>query len=147
MSKKQGILPHSAEQQQQYEQAAINRWGDTVKQSVRLWNSYTDEQKASIMAEGSAIYTDIVAAMPSGPASAPIQAMLVRWHQHIRYFYEPSLETLRGLGEAYYADPDFNATFTALHPDLPAFLQQAILHYVDVLETRWLERELGLLQE
>ena len=43
--------------------------------------------------------------------------------------------------------PDFNATFTAIHPDLPPFLQKAILHYVDVLETEWLERELGILKE
>jgi len=26
-------------------------------------------------------------------------------------------------------------------------LQKAILHYVDVLETEWLERELGILKE
>ena len=39
------------------------------------------------------------------------------------------------------------ATFTAIHPDLPPFLQKAILHYVDVLETEWLERELGILKE
>jgi hypothetical protein len=46
----------------------------------------------------------------------------------------------------YNEHPDFNATFTEIHPDLPAFLQKAILVYVDVLETKWLERELGLLE-
>ncbi len=28
-----------------------------------------------------------------------VQAILARWHEHIRYFYEPTLEILRGLGE------------------------------------------------
>jgi hypothetical protein len=73
--------------------------------------------------------------------------MLVRWHEHLRYFYEPSIDTLRGLGEMYDDHPDFNATFTEIHPDLPGFLRKAIACYVDVLETRWLERELGILEE
>jgi hypothetical protein len=55
--------------------------------------------------------------MSHGPESPEVQAILVRWHQHLRYFYEPSLEVLRGLGNAYKEHPDFNATFTAIHPD------------------------------
>ena len=147
MSTTKPFAGHSAEQQAQYEAEAVNRWGDTVKQTAKLWASYSEEKKAAIMAEGSAIYTELVAAMPSGPQSEAVQGLLGRWHQHLRYFYEPSLETLRGLGETYHDDPGFNATFTAIHPDLPAFLKQAILAYVDELETRWLEQELGILRE
>ena len=81
------------------------------------------------------------------PGSAPeVQAVLVRWHQHLRYFYEPTLEILRGLGNTYNDHPGFNATFTAIHPDLPPFLQQAINHYVDVLELAEIEAELALLE-
>jgi hypothetical protein len=98
------------------------------------------------MEEGKSIYLDMVAAMDKSPDSPEVQQILVRWHQHLRYFYEPSMETLRGLGNMYNEHPDFNATFTEIHPDLPAFLQKAILVYVDVLETKWLERELGLLE-
>jgi hypothetical protein len=65
----------------------------------------------------------------------------------MHYFYEPSIEVLGGLGDMYHDHPDFNATFTAIHPDLPAFLKEAIAHYVDVLETRWLEKELGILED
>ena len=67
--------------------------------------------------------------------------------KEILEFYEPSLEVLRGLGNAYNDHPDFNATFTAMHPDLPAFLQKAVTHYVDVLEIEALERELAILEE
>lgn len=88
------------------------------------------------MQEGNAIYMDIIANMNLGPESSEIQAILSRWRQHMRYFYEPSLEVLRGLGKMYHDHPDFNATFTAMHPDLPSFLQKAITCYVDKLETQ-----------
>lgn len=133
--------------QKQYEKEAINLWGDSVKKSIKLWNSYGKQKQEEIMQEGSTIYLEIIANMNKGQGSPEIQALLVRWHQHLRYFYEPSLEVLRGLGEAYNDHPDFNATFTAMHPNLPAFLKKAITIYVDDLETQWLEKELGTLKE
>jgi hypothetical protein len=129
------------------ERDAAKQYGDGVKESFKLWNSYTPEQQAAIMEEGNAIYRDLVAHMESGPNSVEVQNILTRWHQHLRYFYEPTFEVLGGLGNLYHDSPDFNATFTALHPDLPGFLQQAIAYYVDILETEWLQRELGILEE
>lgn len=148
MSKKKIFEGFSEEKQKQYEQEAMQLYGeDNVKQSIKLWNSYSAAKKEEIMKEGGVVYTDIVANMPHGPKSAEVQTILKRWHQHLRYFYEPSLEVLAGLGAMYHDHPDFNATFTAIHPDLPAFLKAAIAHYVDVLETEWLERELAILEE
>ncbi len=148
MSQKKLFEGFSEEKQKQYEQEAMRQWGEAgVKESLKLWNSYSKAQQDAIMQEGSQIYQDLVANMGRGPASPEVQALLARWHQHMRYFYEPTLEVLRGLGNAYNEHPDFNATFTAIHPDLPPFLQQAIAHYVDALETEWLERELGILKE
>ncbi len=143
MNKKKIFEGFSQEKQKQYEEEAVDQWGDTAKQSIKLWNSYSEQKKEQIMQESGAIYADIIANMDQGPQSPKIQAMLARWHQHMRYFYEPSLEVLRGLGEMYNDHPDFNATFTAMHPDLPAFLKEAIAIYVDELETQWLERESG----
>jgi len=148
MSKKKIFEGFSEEKQKQYEQEAMQRWGEAnVKKSIKLWSSYTEQQKEQIKQEGGAVYTDLVNSMRQGSESPEVQAILVRWHQHLRYFYEPSLEVLRGLGNAYNDHPDFNATFTAMHPDLPAFLQKAITHYVDVLEIEELERELAILEE
>ena len=130
----------SEEKQKEYEAQATELWGDTVTQSVRLWNSYSAEEKAAVMEEGSRVYQEIAENMHRGPQSPEIQDLLARWHKHIYSFYEPSLEVLAGLGDMYHDHPDFNATFTAIHPDLPAFLKEAIAHYVDVLETRWLEK-------
>lgn len=147
MSKKKIFTGFSPEKQKQYEEEARQMWGEGVTQSVKLWNSYSEAKKEAIMQEGSAVYTDLVAQMSQGPESQEVQAILQRWHQHLHYFFEPSLEVLRGLGNTYNEHPDFNATFTAIHPDLPPFLQKAINHYVDTLELEWLERELAILEE
>lgn len=136
MSKKKIFEGFSEEKQKQYEQEAVERWGDTARKSINLWYSYSDQKKEQIKQEGGAIYTDLVAAMSKGPESPEVQAILVRWHQHLRYFYEPSPAVLRGLGNMYNEHPDFNATFTAMHPDLPAFLQKAITYYVDTLSAK-----------
>src|SRR5215204_4896070 len=99
MSKKnKGFVPHSAEKQKEYEDQAAQAYGDTVRQSVKLYNSYSEEQKAQVWREAEAIYTELVAAMPLGPDHANVQAILARWHAHMHYFFEPSLEVLRALG-------------------------------------------------
>ena len=107
------------EKQKQYEEEATQLWGEGVRETAKLWNSYGKERQQEILAEGGVIYADIAANMDKGPESEEIQAMLVRWHDHLRHFYEPSIETLGGLGEMYHDHPDFNATFTTIHPDLP----------------------------
>lgn len=147
MSEKKAFEGFNDEKQKAYEAEATELWGDSVKQSMKLWNSYSDEEKEAVMQEGSRIYQDLAASMEKGPKHPDVQAILVRWHQHLHYFYEPSIEVLAGLGDMYHDHPDFNANFTAIDPDLPAFLKEAIAVYVDVLETRWLEKELGILED
>ncbi|MBN1535783.1 MAG: MerR family transcriptional regulator [Anaerolineales bacterium] len=127
----QGFNP---EKQKHYEEQAENMWGEKAKQSIKLWYSYSEQDKQKIMQEGSQIYTDIIANLDKRPQSPEIQDILIRWHRHMRYFYEPTLEILRGLGDMYHDNPDFNATFTQMHPDLPKFLKIAINYYVDTLE-------------
>jgi DNA-binding transcriptional MerR regulator len=128
----------SEEKQKQYEQEIMNdpRYDqDKVKESQRKWSSYSKEQKQKIGEEGGAIHLDLVAAIEHGASaeSPEVQAIIVRWHQHLHYFYTPTPEILRGLGHMYNEHPDFIANFQKLHPDLPAFLEQAITHYCDVL--------------
>jgi DNA-binding transcriptional MerR regulator len=120
----------SEEKQRQYEQEVREKYDpDKVRESVRRWNSYSDAQKEQIKREGGAIYADLVTAMGEGAASEQVQAILGRWHEHIRWFYEPTPEILMGLGQLYNTHPDFIANFQAIHPDLPAFLQAAITVY------------------
>ena len=123
------------EKQKKYEKEAAQRYGaDEVQQSAKLWNSCSEVKQKQIMQEGQTIYNEFVTHMDQGANSGAVQALVARWHEHTRYFYEPSLQRLRGLGDSYNSDPAFQATFVTLHPDLPAFLQQAINLYVDRLE-------------
>jgi hypothetical protein len=123
----------SEEQQKEYEKEAEERWGDTYRQSHKLWNSYSPEKKKQVLAEAGAIYQDMVAAMPLGPVSPKVQACVARWHQNLRNFYEPSTEMLLGLSQMYGEDPRFAATFAKIHPDLAAFMRKAVAHYVSTL--------------
>ncbi|HEX2908830.1 MAG TPA: MerR family transcriptional regulator [Phototrophicaceae bacterium] len=145
MSKKQLFQGFDAEKQKQYEREARLQWGpDKVNESVKRWNNYTPAQQQAVQEEGGQIYLDLTAALKAGiaPQSAEVQAILERWHHHLRYFYEPTLEILRGLGDAYNT-PDFAEFFQRFHPDLPAYLQTAINQYVDVLEDAEIARLLA----
>jgi DNA-binding transcriptional MerR regulator len=120
------------EQQEEYARQARKRWDPkTVDASMKLWKSYSTEKKQQVMDEGKTIYLDILAHMQAGKAtsSPEVQACLVRWHQHMRYFYEPTWGTLRGLGSMYASSPDFRVTFEKMHPNLPDFLNEAIQVY------------------
>ena len=120
------------EKQKEYAQEASRRWDPKlVRQSNQRWNRLTAVQKKEIMAEGNQIYSDMIEQLGTEPDSEAVQAIVARWHQHIRHFYEPSFATLRGLGQGYAHDPAFRATFEAMHPDLPNFLQTAINVYCD----------------
>ncbi|MEZ4668355.1 MAG: MerR family transcriptional regulator [Anaerolineae bacterium] len=146
MSKRQMFSAFSDEKQKEYEREARLQWGaETVNDSIKRWNGYSQAQRDTIAAEGSHIYIDLADALEAGkaPTSPDVQNILVRWHQHLRYFYEPTLDILRGLGGGYNSHPDFIANFQKLHVDLPAFLEASINQYVDDLETAELERMLA----
>lgn len=118
------------ETQQRYEQEAYQRYDpEIVKASIQRWKNYDATQKAQIGAEGEAVYRDLLAHMEEGADSTAVQQIIARWHQHVRYFYEPTTEILLGLAQGYEEDPAFAAFYEKLHPNMPHFLRQAIEHY------------------
>ncbi len=119
----------SEQKQKQYEQEIRDLYGDQAFMGVKDWNSYSPAEKERIKSESQAIYHDLVALMPKGYADPDVQAVIERWRQHLRYFYEPSVERMRGLANLYNEHPDFLATFNAIHPDLAGFMKQAIDFY------------------
>jgi hypothetical protein len=100
---------------------------------MKLWKSYSPEKKQQVLEEGRSVYVDILEHMQAGKAadSSEVQDCLVRWHEHMRYFYEPTWAILRGLGQMYAQSPDFRANFEEMHLDLPDFLNQAIQVYTE----------------
>src|SRR5689334_12441486 len=146
MSKKRVFEPLSEEQQQEYTRSARLQYDPTtVNESIKRWNSYSVAEREKIGEEGNQIYSDLADAIEAGksPLSTEVQAILERWHNHLQYFYEPTLEILRGLGELYNSEPAFMANFQKIHPDLPQYLQESIAEYVDQLETAEIARMLA----
>ena len=146
MSKHKIFRQQSNEQQTQYTREARLQYDpDLVNESVRRWNSYSKVEQELVMDESNAIYEDLARAIDEGksPTSEEVAVILDRWQDNIRHFYEPTLEVLAGLGDLYNTSPDFIANFEKLHTELPAFLQNAIAHYVDELETEEIKRLLA----
>ncbi|MCY3831983.1 MAG: TipAS antibiotic-recognition domain-containing protein [Chloroflexi bacterium] len=144
--KRRGLKRHSDAQQKQYEREARLQYGPAeVNETIGRWNSYSEAEQEAIKAEGDQIYIDFAEAMGAGldARDQSLRAILERWQAHLRHFYEPSLDRLRGLGQLYNSHPDFSANFASIHPDLPAYLERVIDDYVDELETAELERMLA----
>ena len=141
--KKRGLQPHSDEEQRDYEREARLQYGPgIVNESIARWQGYSKAEQDAIMAEGDQIYRDLGEALEAGARAGAreVNAILERWREHLRHFYEPSLDMLRGLGQMYNTDPRFMANFQNIHAELPAYLEAVIEHYVDELETAELER-------
>ncbi len=134
---------YDEEKQKDYERVARLQYGpQIVNESIRRWNGYGPARQAQILAEAGQVYADLAAALEADlPVHSPeVEALLDRWQANLRHFYEPTLDILRGLGEAYGTDPAFRATFVQFHPQLPEYLYEAIAGYVDRLETAALEQ-------
>jgi len=132
MSQKQFFAGFSDEKEREYEAEAARLYDpETVRASARQWNEYTTEQKARIMAEGNAVYADMISAMQKGPASPEAQASVERWRRHLEYFWIPKEEQLLGLVESYNTHPDFIANFENIEPGLNVFIRDAVHIYVE----------------
>lgn len=146
VSKKKLFEGFSEKKQKQYEREARLQYGpDKVNESVRRWASYSKSEKKAIMEQGGEIYLDFVKAMKAGKTgdAADVQAIVRRWHENIRHFYEPTPEILRGLPELYTTHPDFIDFFAKIDPDLADYIKEVVPVYVDNLETEEIERMLA----
>lgn len=124
------------EKQPEFEKEIRQKYGEHAMDGVIDWNSYTKDQKAAIIAEGQA-NTQAMADLMGQPVNSPeIQAVVARWHQHMKYFYDPSIERMRGLGQMYVDDTRFEANYEKVRPGLALFMKQAIDVYCDRLESK-----------
>lgn len=121
----------SEEEQRRYALEAEQMYDpETVRASNRKWKAYPPAEKERILAEGRAVYADLVTAMPKGTASMEVQALIARWHQHMQYFWSPSDEQILGLADLYNDDPRFRANFDKIYPNLAGFIREAVKVYV-----------------
>ena len=132
MSEKSYFEGFSEEEQEKYALEAEELYGvESVRESNRKWKAYPAAKKEAIMAEGQAVYTDMIAAMPRGAASQEVQAIVERWRRHLEYFWTPNLDQLLALASGYNDDPRFKANFDKFDPQLAEFFREAVQHYVN----------------
>jgi DNA-binding transcriptional MerR regulator len=117
------------EQEAAREREAEARWGAEARESARRWKAYSPTRRQEIMAEAGAVYQDFVTRIGEAADSAAVQAIVARWHQNLRYFYEPTFEILRGLAEGYCEDPAFRTFFDRLDRRLAPFIREAVKVY------------------
>ena len=131
MSDKAYFEGFSEEEQEKYALEAEELYGaESVRESNRKWKAYPAAKKEAIMAEGNAVYTDMIAAMPKGAASRDVQAIVERWRKHLEYFWTPNLDQLLALANGYNDDPRFKANFDKMHAGLAEFMREAVTIYV-----------------
>ena len=135
MSEKGLFEGFSDEEQEKYALEAEQLYDpETVRESNRKWKAYPAAKKETILAEGKAVYQDMIAAMPKGAGSPEVQAIVERWRKHMDYFWTPNPEQLVGLAEGYNNDPRFKANFDKMHPGLAEFMREAVRIYVKQLK-------------
>jgi DNA-binding transcriptional MerR regulator len=131
MSEKGLFEGFSEEEQEKYAREAEQMYNpETVRASNRRWKAYSAADKERILAEGRAVYEDMIAAMPKGAGSPEVQAIVSRWRAHMDYFWTPNLEQLLALANGYNDDPRFKANFDKMHPRLAEFMREAVKIYV-----------------
>jgi DNA-binding transcriptional MerR regulator len=127
--------PFSEEKQKEYEEEVRQRYGEKeLKVSQQRWGSYSKEKRQQVIDEGNQNYVDIANNMDKGHDSPDVQESVGRWHQHMHYFYDPTIDVLRGLADMYVNDPAFRKFFDKIHPDLAEFMLKAVTHYCNQLE-------------
>ena len=132
MSQKSLFEGFSKEEQEKYALEAEQLYDpETVRESNRKWKAYSAAKKEAIMAEGKAVYVDMIAAMPKGASSTEVQSIVERWRKHMDYFWTPNLDQLLGLANGYNDDPKFKANFDEMHPKLAEFMLEAVKVYVE----------------
>jgi MerR family transcriptional regulator, thiopeptide resistance regulator len=131
MSDKAYFEGFSEEEQEKYAAEAEQLYdAESVRESDRKWKAYPVAKKEAIMAEGKAVYTDMIAAMPKGAASKDVQTIVERWRKHLEYFWTPNLDQMLALANGYNDDPRFKANFDKMHPQLAEFMREAVSVYV-----------------
>jgi MerR family transcriptional regulator, thiopeptide resistance regulator len=137
MTPKQLFAALTPEQENAYADEAAARWGEqAVRASQQKWARYSGSKKEAIRNEGEALYRDLIVAMPLGPDAPPVQACIARWRKHLGYFWTPNDEQCLGLATMYRDDPAFRKTYDAMHPDLAAFMCEAVAVYVTARRSR-----------
>lgn len=125
-----------------------SKWGsDRISESNKRWDAMTPEEQREVLEECSDIFEELAEHIGEDPENEDVQKLMIRWHEFIRNFYEPSIEVLRCLGLMYVYDEEFANKFREIDPNLPDYLEKTVNSYVNILEDKWLESQYQVLEQ
>lgn len=112
---------------------AKKRWGHTeaYKESEKKMRNMTKEQMDVIKKEGDSILKKGASLIGKDLHSKEVQNLIAEHYKHLSNFYTPNPEMYKGLAEMYVTDPRFKSNFAKYHPDLPQFMHDAMLVFVE----------------
>ena len=117
-------------------QEAKERWGhtDAYKESEQKLRTMDKAGWDKIKQEGHDILSKGAALIERGisPDSPEAEALIAEHYRHLHNFYTPSYEMYKGLADMYVTDPRFRAHFEQYHKDLPQFMHDAMIHYIEL---------------
>lgn len=121
---------------QQYEPEVQERWGDTdaYRQSAERTRRYTRADWTRIKAEGEALNAQYTALMDRGvsPTSPEAQAVAAEHRAYFqRWFYDPSVEMMRGLAAMWVQDERFTRNIDKTRSGLAAYQSAAVTAWAD----------------
>ncbi|MEN8240423.1 MAG: MerR family transcriptional regulator [Chloroflexota bacterium] len=133
MSKEELFCGFSEEQQKEYAKEAEKLYDPRLAhQSQERWESYTQEQKDAVRAEGEAIHLAILDRMDEGAESPLVQEQVAALHRHfVSSYYDCTFEIFRGLGQMWVDDPRFNQVYEKIKPGFALFLREAVMVYTE----------------
>lgn len=122
-----------------YDQEARERWGDpVVDRGTARWESMTEDQRRTHLAEGEAVSHELADLLAAGVAAEDprTRPAVARHHRWVSLFWTPDPEAYRNLGAMYADDPRFAATYDAVAPGLATYLRDAVRAHADQVATR-----------
>ncbi len=60
-----------------------------------------------------------------------VQTVIAEHYKHLSNFYTPNKDMYKGLAEMYIGDTRFKSFFETYHPDLPQFMHDAMMVFVE----------------
>jgi DNA-binding transcriptional MerR regulator len=118
------------EQAERWEREAKENWGTTeaYAQSRKRVGKMTKDQFAKVKEDGRKIEIEIAETFRKGlaPGSKETRLLIAKKVEHLRNFYEPNPEIVKGLGAMYEEHPEFRAFYEKLAEGLAAYLREAM---------------------
>ncbi len=120
---------------QKHKEEVEKRWGttDAYKQSIERVGKMSKIELDKIKAEAEDIRQKAAELMRQGFSfkSPEVQVQIDRFYQHLHYFYDPSYEMFKGLGQMYVDDERFTEVYEKQAKGFAQFMRDAMSFYAD----------------